>query len=157
MKLRGFPGGSDGKESTCNVGDLGLIPGLGRSPGGGHSNPLQYSCLENLHEQRSLAAAVHRVAKSRTGVRGWAGTQPINNVVAVSGAQQSNPAIYMHPFSPKPPPIKATTAHCATQDVVDYSFQTEQCVHAHPRRPAYPFPAVLLPVSSLSLSFLFCQ
>ena len=43
----GFPGGSDGKESICNVGDLSLIPGLGRSPRGGHSNPLQYSCLEN--------------------------------------------------------------------------------------------------------------
>ena len=50
----GFPGGSDGKESAYNVGDLGLIPGLGRSPGGGHSNPLQYSCLENPHGQRSL-------------------------------------------------------------------------------------------------------
>ena len=47
----GFPGGSDGKESTCNLGDLGLIPGLGRSPGGGHDNPLQYSCLENSHGQ----------------------------------------------------------------------------------------------------------
>ena len=43
----GFFGGSDGKESTCNAGDMGLIPGLGRSPGGGHGNPLQYSCLEN--------------------------------------------------------------------------------------------------------------
>ena len=41
------PGGSDGKESACNVGDLGSIPGLGRFPGGGHGNPLQYSCLEN--------------------------------------------------------------------------------------------------------------
>ena len=51
----GFPGGSDGKESTCNMGDMGSIPGLGRSPGGGHGNPLQYSCLENPHEQRSLA------------------------------------------------------------------------------------------------------
>ena len=50
----GFPGGSDGKESACSVGDLGLIPGLGRSPGGGHGNPLQYSGLENLHGQRSL-------------------------------------------------------------------------------------------------------
>ena len=49
----GFLGGSDGKESICNVGDLGSIPGLGRSPGGGHGNPLQYSCLENLHRQRS--------------------------------------------------------------------------------------------------------
>ena len=47
-------GGSDGKESTCNVGDLDSIPGLGRSSGGGHGNLLQYSCLENPHGQRSL-------------------------------------------------------------------------------------------------------
>ena len=53
----GFPGGSDGKESACNAGDLGSIPipGWGRSPGGGHGNPLQYSCLENPHGQKSLA------------------------------------------------------------------------------------------------------
>ena len=50
----GFPGGSDGKESFFNVGHLGLIPGLGRSPGGGHGNQFQYSCLENPHGQRSL-------------------------------------------------------------------------------------------------------
>ena len=43
----GLPGGSDGKESTCNAGKLGLIPGLGRSPGEGNGYPLQYSCLEN--------------------------------------------------------------------------------------------------------------
>ena len=49
-----YPGGLVGKESACNKGDLGLIPRLGRSPGGGHSNPLQYSCLENPHGQRSL-------------------------------------------------------------------------------------------------------
>ena len=49
-----FPGGSDDKESTCNAGDLDSIPGLGRSPGRGHGNPLQYSCLENPHGQRSL-------------------------------------------------------------------------------------------------------
>ena len=49
------PGGSDSKESICNAGDLGSIPGLGRSPGRGHGNPLQYSCLENPHGQRSLA------------------------------------------------------------------------------------------------------
>ena len=47
-------GGSDSKESSCNAGDLGLIPGLGRSPGGGHGNPLQYSCLENPNGLRSL-------------------------------------------------------------------------------------------------------
>ena len=48
------PGGSIGKESACNVGDLGLIPELGRSLSGGYGNPLQYSYLENPHEQRSL-------------------------------------------------------------------------------------------------------
>ena len=53
-RFTGFPGGSDGKESTRNTGDLGSIPGLGRSPGGGHGHPLQYSCLENPHGQRSL-------------------------------------------------------------------------------------------------------
>jgi len=48
-----FPGGSDSRESACNLGDLGLIPGLGRSPGGWDGNPLQYSCLGNPHGQRS--------------------------------------------------------------------------------------------------------
>ena len=51
----GFPGGSQGKESACNVGDLDSIPGLGKSPGGGNDNPLQYSCLKDPHGQRSLA------------------------------------------------------------------------------------------------------
>ena len=49
-----FRCGSAGKESSCNARDLGSIPGLGRSPGGGHGNPLQYSCLENPHRQRSM-------------------------------------------------------------------------------------------------------
>ena len=51
----GFPGSSAGKEPACNAGDQGSIPGLGRSPGGGHGKLLQYSCLENPHGQRSLA------------------------------------------------------------------------------------------------------
>ena len=53
-----FPGSSDGKESTCNVDDLELIPGLGRSPGGGHGNPLQYSCLENSMDRGAWWATV---------------------------------------------------------------------------------------------------
>ena len=56
-----FPGGSAGKESACNAGDLGLIAGLGRSPGEGNSCPLQYSGLEN-----SMECRVHGVAKSQT-------------------------------------------------------------------------------------------
>ena len=51
----GFPGDSSSEESTCNAGDLGSIPGLGRPPGGGHGNPLQFSCLENPPGQRRLA------------------------------------------------------------------------------------------------------
>ena len=51
----GFAGGSDSKESACNAGHTGSVPGLGRSPGGGHDNPNQYSFLENPHGQRSLA------------------------------------------------------------------------------------------------------
>ena len=47
-------GGSDGKESSCNAGDLDSIPGWGRSPGGGHGNPIQYSWLENARGQKSL-------------------------------------------------------------------------------------------------------
>ena len=53
--VKGFSGGSDSEKSTCNVGDLGSIPESERSPGGGHDNPLQYSCLENSRGQRSLA------------------------------------------------------------------------------------------------------
>ena len=62
----GFPGGSDSKESACDVGDLGLIPGLGRSPGGGHGNPLQYSCLENPMDREAWWATVRGVTKNQT-------------------------------------------------------------------------------------------
>ena len=62
----GFPGGSDGKASVYSAGDLGSIPGLGRSPGEGSGNPPQYSCLENPMDQGAWWAIVHGVAKSRT-------------------------------------------------------------------------------------------
>ena len=57
--FRGFPGGSDGQEYACNVGDLGLVPGLGRSHGGGNGYPLQYSCLENSMDRGATWATVH--------------------------------------------------------------------------------------------------
>ena len=63
---KGFPGGSDGNESACNARDLGSIPGLGRSPGGGQGNPLQYSCLENPLDRGAWRATVHRVTQSWT-------------------------------------------------------------------------------------------
>ena len=61
--IMGFPGGTDGKESAFNVGDPGLIPVLGRSPGERNGNLLQYSCLEN-----SMDSIVHGVLKSQTGL-----------------------------------------------------------------------------------------
>ena len=64
--LLGFLGGSDSKESTCNVGDLGLVPGLGRSPGKGNGYPLQYSGLENSMDRGTCWTIVHGVAKSQT-------------------------------------------------------------------------------------------
>ena len=78
---RGFSGVSDGKESACNAGHLGSIPELGRSPGGEHGNPLQYSCLENPYGQRSLASyspwghkesdVTERVSTAQDQGQGW--------------------------------------------------------------------------------------
>ena len=65
-QIGGFPGGSDGKASACNVGDPCWIPGLGRSPGEANGNPLQHSCLENPMDGGAWEATVHVVAKSRT-------------------------------------------------------------------------------------------
>ena len=65
----GFPGGSVVKNPPSNAGEagnVGLIPGLGRSPGGGHGNPLQYSCLENPMDREAWWATVHGVANSQT-------------------------------------------------------------------------------------------
>ena len=59
---------SDSKESACNAGDPGSTPGLGRSPGEGNGNPLQYSCLENPMDREAWQATVHGVAKSRTRI-----------------------------------------------------------------------------------------
>ena len=63
----GLPCGLDGEESACNA-DLGLILGLGRSPGEGNGNLLQYSCLENSMDRRAWQAVVHGVANSQTGL-----------------------------------------------------------------------------------------
>ena len=69
MHSLGFPSGSVGKISACNARDVGLIPGSGRSTGGGHGNPLQCSCLENPMDRGAWQATVHRVAKSWTGLK----------------------------------------------------------------------------------------
>ena len=64
--VMGFPGGSHSTKSACNAEDLGLIPGLGRSPGEGNGNPLQYSGLENPMDRDAWQATVHEVTKSQT-------------------------------------------------------------------------------------------
>ena len=64
-----FPGGSEGKASACNAGDPGSIPELGRSPGEGNGNPLQYFCLENSMDGGAWWATVHGVTKSQTGLQ----------------------------------------------------------------------------------------
>ena len=66
LYVLGFPGGSEGKVSACNVGDSGSIPGSGRSPAEENGNPLQYSCLENSMDRGPWQVTVHGVAKSRT-------------------------------------------------------------------------------------------
>ena len=60
------PSGSDGKESACDAGDPGSVPGSGRSPGGGHSNPLRYSCLESPRDRGAWKARVHEVTENWT-------------------------------------------------------------------------------------------
>ena len=65
----GFPGGSEVKASSRNAGGLGSIPGSGRSPGGGHSNPFQHSCLEKPIDRAAWWATVHGVKKSQTQLK----------------------------------------------------------------------------------------
>ena len=64
--MLGYPGASDGEDSACNAGDLGLIPGSGRPPGEGNGNPLQYSCLDKSMDRGAWQATVHGVAQSQT-------------------------------------------------------------------------------------------
>ena len=79
--LWGFPSSSDGKESTCNAGDLGLIPRSGRSPGEGNGNPLQYSCLENSDEATNRWPLL---GKDRTQMRCWASWSLCREALAVT-------------------------------------------------------------------------
>ena len=62
--MLGYSGASDGEDSACNAGDLGLIPGSGRPPGEGNGNPLQYSCLDKSMDRGAWQATVHGIAKS---------------------------------------------------------------------------------------------
>ena len=93
----GFPGGSEVKPSACNAGDLGSIPGLGRSPGEGNGNPLQYSRLENPMDKGAWWATVHGVIKSWTQLSDFTHSlmQPIPSAAYLPdpGIEPGSPAL----------------------------------------------------------------
>ena len=91
----GFPDSSVGKESTCNAEDPGLIPGSGRSPGGGIGDPLQYSGLEN-----SMDCRVHGVAKSRTRLSGFHFHLQIHTYTFKSAFISASVFIILYPLTP---------------------------------------------------------
>ena len=80
----GFQGGSVVKNLAANAGDMGLIPGLGRSPGGGHGNPLQYCCLENPMDRGAWRAVVHGVAKSQMHLKENAHAYLLKDILVAS-------------------------------------------------------------------------
>ena len=106
-RLRGgpiCPDGSDVKASACNAGDLGSIPGSGRSPGEGNGNPLQYSCLENPTDRGTWWATVHGVAKSQTRLRDFAIHYIIRHVLrAFPPGDQTGPYTEQAPMRGLPP------------------------------------------------------
>ena len=103
----GFPGGSEVKASACNAGDLGSIPGLGRSPGEGNGNPLQYSCLENPIDGGAWWATVHRVAKSRTQLSDFTHSYPYQ----LLSYMLSHVVVAVHPR--RCSGIYVTSQHCS--------------------------------------------
>ena len=119
-----MPGGSVGKESACNVGDLGSIPGLGRSPGEGNSYPLQYSSLENSMDRKAWQATVHGVAKSWT----W-----LSNFHSLKGMPK-------FPFPPTAYYISVRANNISLEFLEydihevsqEYAKQLESCICPHP-------------------------
>ena len=102
-------GGSEVKVSACDAGDPGSIPGLGRSPGEGNGNPLQYSCLENPMDRGAWRAIVHGVAKSQTRLSDFTTTTTTN----VSQALDTWEHCHLHSsyFIPSLPPFTSSSSH----------------------------------------------
>ena len=93
----GFPGGSDGKASAYNMGDLGLIPGLGRSPGEGNGNPLQCSCLGSPMDRGAWGVTIHGITKSGTQLSYW--TLPLTLRLAGKTWPSSLEPVHSSPYS----------------------------------------------------------
>ena len=111
----GFPGGASGKESICNAGDAedsGLIPGLGRSPGGGHGNPFQYSYLENPMNGGAWRATVHRVAESQIRLKRLSMTHIVSLVRWFLLFNEVNQLyVYIYPLPLEPPSYLCPIPH----------------------------------------------
>ena len=98
ITLQGFPGGSEGKVSACNVGDLGSVPGSGRSPEEGNGNPLQWSCLENPRDAGAWWAAVYGVSQSRTRLKRLSSSSSAGDLGSVPGSGRSPGERNGYPF-----------------------------------------------------------
>ena len=95
---QGFPGGSDSKESACNAGNLGLIPGSRTFPEEGNGSALQYACLENPTDRGAWRATVHGVAKSWTWLK-WLSTPALETGFLTTGLLGKSLAIFLSPIS----------------------------------------------------------
>ena len=120
--LLGFPGGSEVKGSACIAGDLGSIPGLGRSPGEGNGKPLQYSCLENPMDGEAWWATVHGVSKSRTQLSDFTFTFHLLGVLVFQKSSKILLCI-SHEGKPGPCPKLVLSQWCPTLwDLTDCSM-----------------------------------
>ena len=95
FEMAPFPSSSDSKASVYNAGDLGSIPGLGRFPGEGHGNPLQYSCLENLMGRGAWRTTVHRVTKIWTGRKQFSTKNSFNFPVTNKSPVSNEISLYL--------------------------------------------------------------
>ena len=149
----GFPSGSGVQESTCNAGvkgDIGSIPGSGRSPGGRHGNPLQYSCLENPMNRGAWRATVHSITRSGTRLKGL--STHIHVYIHKEGhCSHSYPGQSRKPFWKN-----SHHKHCGQKGkkLTETLFLTK--VHSSSSKPflAQPHPCILLSRARLQLTLL---
>ena len=110
----GFPGGSDSKETACNAGDLGSTPGWGRSPGGEHGNPLQYSCLENPMDRGAWWATVYGLAENWTRLSDWAQHSTGYSICSISRYLRSVPCSACYQFQHRVEVLPFISKPCPT-------------------------------------------
>ena len=120
--------GSDGKESDCHAGDRGSIPGLGRSPGGAHGNPLHFSCLENPTDRGAWRATVHGVAESQTRRKWWSTSIQWAHLKSTALRFTLAQDILLNPKNiPFPLILSAHTQHRRNHSFIFRSYFEEKC------------------------------